>query len=266
MNKLTFLLLAGLIAGLLESCAPTRNIKGDGNVVTRTIPVGPYDALEVKGGNIILNYSCSDADEGLEVRTDQNILDMYELIVDDGTLKIQPKKEYRRNVNFRPTEFVVTSSSRALERLDIAGAVEANVNSPLWTEDFKVDVAGSGNVQFHDTTSFASLKLSISGSGDIVAKRLACGELKGDIAGSGELTLGGSVEEGKLSTAGSGKMRAFDCRFDRLNYSIAGSGDVEVSVESELKVSIAGSGSVKYKGQPEVNQSIAGSGKIERVE
>ena len=54
-------------------CIPTQTIKGDGNITTENIPVSEYDCLELEGGGMVVNYTQSDAPEGLEIKTDRNV-------------------------------------------------------------------------------------------------------------------------------------------------------------------------------------------------
>lgn len=101
-------------------CIPTQTIKGDGNITTENIPVSEYDCLELEGGGMVVNYTQSEAPEGLEIKTDRNIFEKYEFNVENHKLKIRPKKEFRKHTNFRPTEFMVTANSRNLKKLAAA--------------------------------------------------------------------------------------------------------------------------------------------------
>ena len=143
MKKISLLfLICGLF--LVSSCIPTQTIKGDVNITTENIPVSEYDCLELEGGGMVVNYTQSDAPEGLEIKTDRNIFEKYEFNVENHELKIRPKKEFRKHTNFRPTEFMVTANSRNLKKLAAAGSTHVNINSPLQAEEFEAGLAGSG--------------------------------------------------------------------------------------------------------------------------
>ena len=104
MKKISLLfLICGLF--LVSSCIPTQTIKGDGNLTTENIPVSEYDCLELEGGGMVVNYTQSDAPEGLEIKTDRNIFEKYEFNVENHKLKIRPKKEFRKHTSswLRPT-------------------------------------------------------------------------------------------------------------------------------------------------------------------
>ena len=203
MKKISLLfLICGLF--LVSSCIPTQTIKGDGNITTENIPVSEYDCLELEGGGMVVNYTQSDAPEGLEIKTDRNIFEKYEFNVENHKLKIRPKKEFRKHTNFRPTEFMVTANSRNLKKLAAAGSTHVNINSPLQAEEFEAGLAGSGIIQFHDTASFTNLKIEIAGSGDIEA--FVVNKIKAEIAGSGSVKYKGDPQDIQKKVMGSGKI------------------------------------------------------------
>ena len=203
MKKISLLfLICGLF--LVSSCIPTQTIKGDGNITTENIPVSEYDCLELEGGGMVVNYTQSDAPEGLEIKTDRNIFEKYEFNVENHKLKIRPKKEFRKHTNFRPTEFMVTANSSNLKKLAAAGSTHVNINSPLQAEEFEAGLAGSGIIQFHDTASFTNLKIEIAGSGDIEA--FVVNKIKAEIAGSGSVKYKGDPQDIQKKVMGSGKI------------------------------------------------------------
>ena len=152
---------------------------------------------------MVVNYTQSDAPEGLEIKTDRNIFEKYEFNVENHKLKIRPKKEFRKHTNFRPTEFMVTANSRNLKKLAAAGSTHVNINSPLQAEEFEAGLAGSGIIQFHDTASFTNLKIEIAGSGDFVGHKVYCEELNGDDSLAIPLKESEKMQIGYIHRAGS---------------------------------------------------------------
>ena len=202
--KTRIIYLCLLVIFSTTGCIPTQTIKGDGNITTENIPVSEYDCLELEGGGMVVNYTQSEAPEGLEIKTDRNIFEKYEFNVENHKLKIRPKKEFRKHTNFRPTEFMVTANSRNLKKLAAAGSTHVNINSPLQAEEFEAGLAGSGIIQFHDTASFTNLKIEIAGSGDIEAS--VVNKIKAEIAGSGSVKYKGDPQDIQKKVMGSGKI------------------------------------------------------------
>ena len=75
--KTRIIYLCLLVIFSTTGCIPTQTIKGDGNITTENIPVSEYDCLELEGGGMVVNYTQSDAPEGLEIKTDRNIFEKY---------------------------------------------------------------------------------------------------------------------------------------------------------------------------------------------
>jgi hypothetical protein len=243
-------------------------VKGDGNLVTHTLSVADYSEISAAHGYMEINYIQSNGAPSLTVTTDSNIYERFEFYTDDQSkaLTITPKKEYRRNTSFRPSQFTVTTNSTALEGIDISGSCEFNVNSQLHTQQLNVDLSGSGKINLNDTAVIHTLDVNISGSGVIYAPRMENEFFKGSVAGSGTFDLKGKGRNAAIEISGSGKMKAIDFVVEELKAAIAGSGNIEITATNLLSIDVAGSGHVKYKGNPEIRKRIAGSGQITKID
>lgn len=107
--------------------------------------------------------------------------------------------------------------------------------------------------------------IAVAGSGDVRAPSLNVPKLNVSIAGSGDVNLTGRAETLEVSINGAGDVKAGRFEAERVNVSIAGSGEALVWASRALQASIAGSGDVRYIGEATVQQSIAGSGRVRRV-
>ena len=106
--------------------------------------------------------------------------------------------------------------------------------------------------------------LAIAGSSEIETNGNfnKLGDVGLEIAGSGDISVGGSGQDVNIKIAGSGRVDVAELSSSDCSVEIAGSGDCKVNVSGRLDVSIAGSGSVAYKGSPRLSTSIAGSGRV----
>ena len=66
----------------------------------------------------------------------------------------------------------------------------------------------------------------------------------------------------EIKNEGSGNIFAFDMLANNCKVDNRGSGEVEVTCESNLKVVIEGSGNVYYIGSPVIDVNIKGSGSL----
>lgn len=244
MKKSNLLLIS--IAAVLSCTQISCNmmtVSGNGNVVTKEIPISDYQELVVEGGNIELTYTQSEEAPYLQIETDQNILDLLETAVKDGELKIRPEN---RRTSINPTRFVIKTNSKELKDLKMAGSGEGRIKGIL----------NSNN-----------LELGLAGSGILIADSLNTHNLECDMAGSCEMTLSGKTEKTKIKSAGSCNINAFNLTTEQLDCKMAGSNNVEITVNQEISAKIAGSGELRYKGNPkDVHSSTAGSGSVTRVE
>jgi len=126
-------------------------------------------------------------------------------------------------------------------------------------------LAGSGNLDIGSFSGIRSLKVNLSGSGDLVSRGDL--EIEGrvdiNLAGSGDINLDGRADYADIALAGSGDISTKDLIVREAEVSVAGSGDVSVYSTGTLDVSIVGSGDVDYYGSPKVSSSIKGSGDVD---
>ena len=107
----SFILVLILIAGLLCSCHINK-VSGDGNVVSKEIPIKDYDEIQIEGENVDFKYMQSDDVPYLKVETDQNIMDLLDINTDSKVLVVRPKN---RHTGINPTRFIVITNSTALK-------------------------------------------------------------------------------------------------------------------------------------------------------
>ncbi|MDR1259030.1 MAG: DUF2807 domain-containing protein [Tannerellaceae bacterium] len=288
MKTKLFVLLTGLLT-LAAGLHAAQKVKGNGNVITRTISITDYDEISI-AGNMTFEYEQSDAAPFLSITTDENIFQYLRAEVKGHKLSIGPEHEGNRfqstySYNLEPTVYKVKSNSRDLKKLSKAGSGHFMVLSPLnvarlhfslagsgileltkdlTCEEATVDLAGSGRVNVNGALNAARLNLNLAGSGRIeLAKDLTCEEVKVRLSGSGRAKIGGSAQKASYAMSGSGRIEAFGCKTDRANVTLSGSGRVELFTNEELVASSSGSGNILYRGKPSsIKKSTSGSGSV----
>ena len=220
-------------------------IKGDGNVVTKSFPIGDYDKIEIAGG-VEFDYTQSAATPALEVTLDENFFDCLDIYVKDNVLIIKKKEDYNET-GIAPTVYRIKSNSSALSKLKNTGSCTFNILNQLNTSNLDIKLTGSGSVVCKDNMRADDLNVTITGSGSAVLK--------------------GEVDQAKIKISGSGDIDAYECRINSLECNISGSGAVKAWVINDLSYNITGSGNLIYKGNPQLKeQSISGSGKVKNIE
>jgi hypothetical protein len=178
-------------------------------------------------------------------------------------------------VTFEQMPEVIVHAPRALH-VAYGGAGRAEVGP---TESLELDFSGCGSAAAQDVAgelkvdlagsgqvragAAHSLDVDLAGSGDVMTGAIADGA-QIDIGGSGTVTMGSLTGDLDSSGAGSGSVTVNGGAVSSANIELAGSGGVTVSAPIQtLKVSIVGSGDVNVNGVVhDVDASIAGSGGV----
>lgn len=152
---------------------------------------------------------------------------------------------------------VVKGDPAVLDHLEIKdGKIDANCHMRHWR----------GNVLDITLPGREFRKFELEGMVNLFLKDLAQKELSVEIAGKGEVTADGKVDDFKVDIAGKGDVHAKDLIVKTVKLDIAGRGDVETSPQDDADIDIAGSGDVKLYSEPKhIDTSIMGSGNVEHL-
>jgi len=129
-------------------------------------------------------------------------------------------------------------------------------------EVHEIGITGSGDVYFKEGISAPSLRIRVSGSGDVLGK-VETKNLDCSISGSGDMKLVGHADQQNVNVSGSGDYSARGLTTQNTAVRVSGSGDANVNVSGNLEAAVSGSGDVSYTGGAQhVMKSKSGSGDI----
>lgn len=229
----TTFLLPVLVAASLS--APCDHVKGTGDVVKKTVPVGSFHGILVEGA-IDVEVTPGTAQQ-VEIEAQANLIELVTTDVRNGIWTIGTgEKGYSTD---KP--FVVHITVPSIDRVAIEGSGDVKALGAFTADEVELSVQGSGDLSW--TTDAKSIKTTVQGSGDI---RLtgSCTALTAAVQGSGDINARG-LSAGSASA------------------STSGSGDIIVNTSGELTASVEGSGDVVYQGSPaQVRSSVNGSGEV----
>lgn len=211
-------------------------VPGSGRSKTEARPVGGFNAVRLEGAiNVRVRHGDKPA---AAVTIDDNLQNNIKLTVRNNTLIISS----------------VGSFSTKLATL--ADITIASVQA--------VELMGAGDITVEDPgTASQTMRVALSGSGDISLNKLALARLDVTLGGSGSITAVGRADAFTFAIDGSGEIIASKLTAKRVKASIDGSGDAAVFAKDAIDVNIGGSGSVNVAGKPAVvNKQIDGSGDV----
>ncbi len=247
-------------------------VKGNGNVITKEIPVSEYDKLDL-GGDVsvskngpwggknadgpIFKYTHGKA-ATLTITMDENLFEYLKVKSDGGELSIRT----RNNTRIRPTRCVIESGSENLESLRVSGSMDFESQNAIEEESLDIKVSGGGDISFPEKVTTRSCRFTISGGGDLDCGQLDCGELACKVSGGGDARLRGKADKADYTISGGGDLNAYGIDVRVLECSVSGGGDARVRASETMKLSASGGGDLYYKGPAKVSKSKSGAGDI----
>jgi hypothetical protein len=244
MRSLTKIFLAAvLIAGTGYSIAkphPTVKVSA-AEIVDRHL--SGFNAVSVAGSFDV--YITQGSTESVKVEAPADVINRIITEVNGGVLKI-----YNKHDNWHWGDWWGHHKKIAVY------VVAKDLNS--------IGISGSGDVFFKEGITTNSLKLRISGSGDMLGK-VSVKTLESSISGSGDMKLSGRADNSTVSVVGSGDYTARNLVTVTCAVRVSGSGDAEVNASERVDAAVHGSGDVRYTGAAKnVSSSKTGSGDITR--
>lgn len=234
MNRLSIIAVSGLgIAVVCIAAAAAIGINTFGSLDNMTFFDGDSDA-------------CGKADGGATSR---------EFVWDGGdsvAISVPATVHYRRGAG---DKLVAKGDPQALANLVVRdGKIESRCRHNRG-EDLDITLPGR---------EFRTYKLA--GSVDMDLADLQQDRLSISVAGKGDVSATGKVDELKMEIAGKGDAHMKDLIAKTVKLEIAGRGDIETSPQDDANIEIAGSGDVKLYSEPKhLNTSIMGSGNVEHL-
>lgn len=227
-----------LLFGFSDAMAQWGNkrVVGNGNVISKTITTGDYDAIKGVGS---MDIHLEKGSEGtIIVKTDENLQEYIIVEVKNGELKIRIKS----HVSLKTKKGI-------------------HIYVPF-NDISEISLVGSGDIDTKDVITGEVLDVRVTGSGD-VELTVESSNIEATITGSGDIVLTGNTINLEVKITGSGDFDGDDLMAENTEASISGSGDAIVNASKSLKARVHGSGDIQYGGNPEKRDTkVSGSGSI----
>ncbi|WP_179006651.1 head GIN domain-containing protein [Winogradskyella forsetii] len=221
------------------SCAQWGNgkkIKGDNNITTTSRTTSSYEGIKAAGP---MDFKLVKGNEGqISIKGDANLMEYIIVGTKGNQLIVKVKDGY----NLKPSQtIVVTIPFESIDSVSLSGSGDIESTSTIEAENFKVSLAGSGDIN-----------LSVNAQ-----------DVESSIAGSGDIELEGSTKDLTVKVTGSGDFDGKELNSTNVTAKITGSGSADVVCNGDLVARITGSGDVKYSGEPtNKDTKITGSGSV----
>lgn len=226
--------------------------RGSGPTVSQNIGVSNFDEVELQiSGTVKLKR---DSVFNVEVQAQQDIIDVLQFEVTGNNLEIGAKRCIRSD-----REILIVISMPEVQLLDLKGSGNIIGLDRFDTQDLKLRISGSGDIEF--ACDAKTIDAKILGSGNLFLD-VAADDIESKISGSGDIVVEGTSLDHYMDIDGSGDVSAFDLTTDNSDVKITGSGSARLHADQDLGIRILGSGDVFYTGNPALTINITGSGEV----
>ena len=244
MNRKFFaLVLFMMIATIsLSSCVTTSTdiaggIQGAGPMVSRPIQTEDFASVNVSGAYRVIYRQ--DRDVSVIVKMQENLFDILDISVRNGTLYVDSARSFNTSDANRPRLYI---SAPTNEGISFDGAVDATEWDPVYAQRFFIGARGAGSL-------IIPLEVEL---------------LDIDVEGGVSLELLGNVGAANILVEGAANISAGNLQIRNTRIELHGAGTVNIAVSGFLDVEINGVGHVRYTGDPVVTQRISGLGTVQR--
>jgi hypothetical protein len=226
MKKIIFACLAALF--LLKGYGQENN--------KESRPVTAFHGVEVSGG-IDLYLSQGPASVAITAASDNIRRHMITEVV-GGILRIRLESDWQPDVNNPKMKAYVS-----IPNID------------------QLEASGGGNIFFQTEITTSSLRLELSGGGNLEGK-IQADRLNIEQSGGSNVHLSGKVKDLQVDASGGGNLEGYGLVTDFTRINASGGSSSELTVNKELRVESSGGSDVNYKGTAvtrEINSSGGGS-------
>jgi hypothetical protein len=251
-------------------------IKGNGTIITKTIAVETFDAVEIGRGiayqssgfgyepkeKPVFRYAQNSGKSSLTITTDENIFSLLKISSSDGKLTIKSQGDDK----LYPTQLNIQAASGKLKNVALSGAINFIMETPFQGDHLKIAVSGAGDIKMAKKVQLTNFEAAISGAGDLQADDLSCDRFTASISGAGDMQLSGKSRETKISVSGAGDVDAYEFESQEVSVSVSGAGNVHIYASDNLDASVSGIGSIRYKGNPVTRLKKSGMGSIKQAD
>ena len=214
-----------------------KKVVGNDKYEWREYKVQDYSKINLSDAFNVTYKVNPDSAGFIKVYGEENILDMITIKSEKGKLTMKLSGKLKPEFGI----ISIQAYSSSLSEVDNQGAATFEIVSPIEGPEIKFTVLGAGQIKAND---------------------IACGVLKINVGGSGDVSVKGRAGMGDYNIQGTGDIKADDLKTEEVNASITGSGVIKCHAEKNLKTFLTGSGNIKYKGRPEIKTRTVGTGTV----
>ena len=276
-----------LLVTFMVSSAFAVKITAHRPVIKKEYKVKSFNSLDVRSQFDV--YLTQDDNESLVIETYESILPYVDVKQQNGILEIYLDKKVN-DIHWMNRDHImdIYVSVKELEKINLSGACDLYMQSPLVTGDLKITASGASDMDLKKIEG-ETIKIITSGAsdideGDLVAKKIyinASGASDGELSivanvldmiasgasdfdirvdvddikisahGSSDFVASGKSKTFTVNVSGSSEMKAYDLISDTVIVDASGSSNCRVHAIKVIDASSTGASTIYFEGKPD---------------
>jgi len=238
MRKALWIIPGLMIAGACSANGRQAADSGDTSPGQRQFQVGAFQAIDLAGTpDVIVAVGSAPS---VRAEGPRDALAQLDILVEDGTLKIGPRREGWFSHGHDLGHVIVHVTVPSLNAASLTG-----------TGDMRIDQAQA-----------SAFTAAVTGTGDLEIGTLRARQASFSITGTGSVRAAGNADHARISLTGSGDVRLDDLQTGDASVSLLGTGDVSLRASGAVTGSIMGTGDVNVRGTTRCTVSKMGPGDL----
>lgn len=195
MKKQNLLLLFVAFIFTINACDQD-GVNGEGEIKSESRNVDTFNSINVSvPANIFITQGST---QSLRVETHENVIDIIETYVTDGTLRIYNDQNIR---NLKKLNIYITAAD--FQKLTLSGAASITSEGSLDLNDLNLSVSGASKVNISGNSN--SLVINASGASSIRGFNMMAQKVDATISGAGNMKIS-SESELKVNLTGASSL------------------------------------------------------------
>lgn len=262
----------------ISSCR-TKAVEGNGNLITKEIPIEEYSSItfhallsgdnwnsdnnsnkDVNRADILSCHYSQQKRATLSISIDKDMYKYLSIKSKNGKLDIRLAPDGP----FSLTCLKITTGSKKLEKVTLSSGMKFYLDTPLSGNSLKLITSGGSGIYMKKNVRMESCQCNTSGGSKVRFENLTCNDFSCESSGGSELYLQGKAQEAEINASGGAKVNTYSFDVKDLKCNASGGSDVYVYATQQLDINTSGASKVHYKGAAKASTSSSGMSYINK--
>jgi len=233
------------------------SVKGSGKIVTRTMTVGSFDAIEASRGVQVLVADMPD--DGIRIDADDNVADLVRVCVKDRTLHVGIDKSVNSLSDIHVT--VAVPYDARIGKLKASSTASIVCKKPLSAR--KVALKASSSGQMEAVVDASECEIDASSAARIDAD-VTASECEVDASSAARIELKGSADRCDAELSSAAELSAGKFTVAKYDIHTSSGASADIRCAGQLEAGASSGSSIRYAGDCQADSDVSSGGSIRK--